>query len=280
MNPYAPPSSDIVIPMEPNRFLLGLKRASIAVMISSTACVALAFVAKAIDWTIPGDGALHDATINGILRATTFVFTVVVMISFFSTFAFYSGGKRLNAGFCVIVIFLSGLLAAWLLACIGFESPRRLRMEHPPLYVSEFLLHFFAYMVTSGVLTIVGNSRARKNTRPNNPMDRSGGSAAFWWKTYWPPLGHRWRYRSQIMLVARGFSMLMARRLQCSMLADFQCSWRADFNARGAQTSMLVARRLPMLVLRDDHARPSTHDWTPIGKFNLSDLQPENLMQQ
>ena len=31
-------------------------------------------------------------------------------------------------------------------------------------------------------------------------------------------------------------------------------------NAHGAQTSMLVARRLPMLVLSDDHARPSTHD--------------------
>jgi hypothetical protein len=178
MNPYAPPWSDITDPSGAGRFVLGIKRALVALMISTTVCVILAFVAKAIDRAIPGEGALHDVTIVEVLRKTTFVFTLVVMISFFSAFAYYAGDKRLNAGFCVISIFLSGLLAAWILSRLGFESPRRLRMEHPPLYLSEFLAFIIPYAMTSGVLTLVCNSRALQNTTPINPIGRSGGSAS------------------------------------------------------------------------------------------------------
>ena len=168
MNPYAPPSGETVNTTHLNQFAIGFQRSIFAVIISSTTCVVLAVVAKAIDWAIPGEGALNDATIFGILRNATLVFTLLVMICFFSTFAYYAGEKRLNAGVCVIVVFVSGLLAAWFLSAIGYESPRRLRMEHPPLYLSEFVTYIVPYAVSSGVLTIIGNSRMLQNAGPKS----------------------------------------------------------------------------------------------------------------
>lgn len=171
MNPYAPPSSEITSPSDSSQFVVALKRAILALLVSTTVFVILAFISKAIDWAIPGEGALNDATIIEILRKTTFVFTLLAMISFFSTFAHYAGKKRVNAGFCVIVIFLSGVFTAWILSRLGFESPRRLHMEHPPLYLSEFLAYIIPYAMTSGALIIFCNSRTLQNTRPNNSID-------------------------------------------------------------------------------------------------------------
>jgi hypothetical protein len=178
MNPYSPPSGEIVHTPQHNRFAIGFRRSILAAIIASTTCVVLALVAKTIDWLIPGEGALNDATIFGILRDATLVFTLLVMICFFSTFAYYAGAKRLNAGVCVIVVFTSGLVGAWFLSALGYDSPRRLRMEHPPLYLSELVTYIVPYVVSSVVLTLIGNSRTLQNARPNNPMDRSGGSAA------------------------------------------------------------------------------------------------------
>lgn len=167
MNPYAPPSDKLTDTPLVNQFTIGVQRSIAALMISSIACVVLAVIAKALDWAIPGEGALNDVTILGIMRQATLVFTLVVMISFFSTFAYYAGAKQLNAGVCVIVVFISGILAAWVLSAIGYPSPRRLRMEHPPLYLSEFLTYTTPYAVSSVMLTFIGNSRTLHEGRPN-----------------------------------------------------------------------------------------------------------------
>ena len=178
MNPFDPPSGEIVDRAHIGRFAIGFRHSILAAIIASFTCVVLAVVAKAIDWLIPGEGALSDVTILGILRNATLVFTLLVMICYFSTFAYYAGDKQLNAGVCVIVVFVSGLVVAWLLSAIGYESPRRLRMEHPPLYLFEFVTYVVPYVVSFVVLTVIGNSRRLMNARANNPMDRSGGSAA------------------------------------------------------------------------------------------------------
>ena len=167
MNPYSPPSGRPVDIPRVNRFSIGVQRSIFALIISSIACVLLVFVAKAIDSAIPGEGALNDATILAILRQGTLPFTLIVMISVFSTFAYYAGAKQINAGVCVIVVFLSGVIAAWALSSIGYHSPRRLRMEHPPLYLSEFLAYITPYSVSSAALIFIGHWRSLQYPRPN-----------------------------------------------------------------------------------------------------------------
>ena len=176
MNPYAPPTGRSVDTPRLNRFVIGVQRSIFALIATLIACGLLVIVAKGIDSAIPGEGSLNDATIFGILWNAAFIFALIVMISFFSTFAYYAGEKQLNAGVCVIVVFSSGILSAGVLSAIGYQSPRRLRMEHPPLYLSEFLTYFIPYAVSAMVLTFIASSRMLPSARPNNPMDRSGGS--------------------------------------------------------------------------------------------------------
>jgi len=176
MNPYAPPAGRSVDTPRFYRFFIGVQRSIFALIVALIACVLLVVVAKGIDSAIPGEGSLNDATIFGILWNAASTFALIVMISFFSTFAYYAGAKQLNAGVCVIVVFISGILSAWVLSAIGYQSPRRLRMEHPPFYLSEFLTYIIPYAISAMVLTFIGSSRILPSARPNNPMDRSGGS--------------------------------------------------------------------------------------------------------
>ena len=88
---------------------------------------------------------------------------LITMISSFSTFAYFAGGNQLNAGVCVLVVFLSGILAAWALSLLGFPSPRRLRMEHPLIYLSELLTYVLPYSVATAILTAVGSQQTKKN---------------------------------------------------------------------------------------------------------------------
>ena len=74
------------------------------------------------------------------------------------------------------------------------------------------------------------------------------------------PPGDLGRYRSQIMLVARGFSMLMARGLSMLMARRLQCSCRAIemLTVRDAETrpcNVSAERAMPMLMTRDTHSR-------------------------
>ncbi len=166
-NPYASTSSELVESPRENRFLSGVKRSLLASIIAATACVGLVVAAKGIDWAIPGEGALNDAPLLSILRQGALVYLLITMISSFSAFAYYAGGKQLNAGVCVLVVFLSGIFAAWALSCSGFPSPRRLRMEHPPIYLSELLTYVVPFSVASAILTAVGSLRINKNPEAN-----------------------------------------------------------------------------------------------------------------
>lgn len=141
----------------------GVKRSLLASIIAPTACVVLVVVAKGIDWAIPGEGALNDAPLLSILRQGALVYLLITMISSFSAFAYYAGGKQKNAGVCVLVVFLSGIFAAWALSWSGFPSPRRLRMEHPPIYLSELLTYLLPYSVASAILTAAGSLRINEN---------------------------------------------------------------------------------------------------------------------
>ena len=150
---------------EENRFLSGVKRSLLASIIAATACVVLVVVAKGIDWILRGEGALNDDSVLSILRNGAPVYMLVTMTSSFSAFAYYAGGKQLNAGVCVLVVFLSGILAAGALSLSGFPSPRRLRMEHPPIYLSELLTYFLPCSVATAILTAAGSLRIKEDPK-------------------------------------------------------------------------------------------------------------------
>ena len=122
MNPYASSSSELLETRGENRFLSGVKRSLLASIIAATACVVLVVVAKGIDWILRGEGALNDDSVLSILRHSAPVYLLVTMTSSFSAFAYYARGKQLNAGVCVLVVFLSGILAAGALSLSGFPS--------------------------------------------------------------------------------------------------------------------------------------------------------------
>jgi hypothetical protein len=79
------------------------------------------------------------------------------------------------------------------------------------------------------------------------------------WRASLRRLGDRRRYRSQIMLMARGFSMLMACGLSMLMGRRLQCSCRAIemLTVRDAETrpcNVSAERAMPMHMARVAHA--------------------------
>ncbi len=80
---------------------------------------------------------------------------------------FLSGVKRSLLASVIAATTCVVLVAAWALSLSGFPSPRRLRMEHPPIYLSELLTYVPPYSVATAILTVVGSLRINKNPDAN-----------------------------------------------------------------------------------------------------------------
>ena len=173
MNPYTPPANEVVDKKLANPFAVGFRRAIVSLVIASISCFAVAVVAKVIDWLVPGEGNLHDVTMFELVTSLAALFSLLIMISFFSTFAHYAGDKQVNAGLCVIVVFSSGLVAARVLTALGYVSPGRARIEDWPDYVFKLSTYFVSYALSSAVLTFIGYWLSHRRVAVADSTDRS-----------------------------------------------------------------------------------------------------------
>jgi hypothetical protein len=161
-NPYAPPnSSEKAAGKESSPYLTGLLYAIFYSILSIIGCVVLVFVAKAIDWLIPGEGALANSSIQSVCWENRLLFLVITMLSGFSAFAYHAGQKRINSGLCLIDVFCGGILARTVLSWWGLITLRPSRDE-TSLYPSEIITYLVAYATMSLVLILIGNRLASR----------------------------------------------------------------------------------------------------------------------
>lgn len=159
-NPYAAPNFSLQVAGQHTRpLVMGLLYAIVYSLLTLAGCGVLTIAAKIIDTSIPFDVPPTEKSIAMIFWEKRLLFSVLIMLSGFSAFAYHAGRKQINSGLCLIAVFCGGIVGRTILSWFELIALRPSRDE-TSLYPSEIITYLGAYAIMSIAIVIIANRLA------------------------------------------------------------------------------------------------------------------------